>query len=112
MDNAWVLMHMETMEKAVSRLHQSLSSFEVGFVIREASLDHASDLATYRLTVLLQFMWSGDQHSPCHCCLCLYAECQSAARRFTLFGVTTLGCVTMWGVADRLIATQLSSSSS
>ena len=38
--------------------------------------------------------------------VCVYVECQSADRRFTLFGVTMLRCVTMQGVADWLIATE------
>ena len=46
--NVWVLVHKET---AVSRLHQSLSFLRWDSWLGEASLDHASDLATHLLTV-------------------------------------------------------------
>ena len=107
--NVWVLVHTET---AVSRLRQSLSIFEVGFVIRcgrpgscVRPRHSSSNCVFYRLRGL-------EINISLVTVVCCCVECQSADCRFTPFGVIALMCMPIYGVADQLIAIQLSSSSS
>ena len=88
--NVWVLVHTET---AVSRLHQSLNIFEVGFVIRcgrpgscVRPRHSSSNCVFYRLRGL-------EINISLVTVVCCCVECQSADCRFTLFGVIALMCM-------------------
>ena len=84
---AGVLVHMET---AVSRLHQSLSLFEVGFVTRwglSGSCVRPRHSSSNRVFYSLCGL---ETNLPIAIFVYVYAECQSADCRFTVFGIIAL----------------------